>query len=50
MQKTIYLAVVFTATFGIATADLPPWALAACVAVVATLLFERFVWSDAKHG
>jgi len=44
MRKTIYLAVVFAAAFGIATAELPPLGLAACFAVLTTLLFDRFVW------
>jgi hypothetical protein len=44
MRKTVYLAVVFAAAFGIATAELPPLGLAGCFAVLVTLVFERFVW------
>lgn len=44
MRKSLYLAVVFTAAFGIATAELPPLGLVLCFAVLTTLLFERFVW------
>lgn len=46
MRKPVWIVTVFAATFGLASAEMPPLGVAACFAILVAVLFERFVWKD----